>query len=136
MWRPKAHHPPPPKPAIFSLGGLILLPVVIIAAVAISAIIQNRADVEREARRQAEEVARQYGKELERSWGGLLMSQEDYQRQWFDYLFFGVGAWPGSEERTQWEASTARSPTLSPQALLRQWQAQNPGLRPEEVFPD
>jgi signal transduction histidine kinase len=127
---------PTRKPVFLWQAGLILLPVVIMAVVAITAIIRTRADVEREAHRQAEEVARQYGKELERSWGGLLMSQEDYQRQWFDYLFFGVGAWPGSEERTQWEASTARSPTLSPQALLRQWQAQNPGLRPEEVFPD
>src|ERR1039457_4354427 len=120
MWRPKAHHPPPPKPAIFSLGGLILLPVVIIAAVAISTIIQNRADVEREARRQAEEVARQYGKKLERSWGGSLMSLEFCGWLWRDYLALGVGSWPVSVERMLWDAPRA----AQFQARLREWQAQ------------
>jgi uncharacterized membrane protein YjgN (DUF898 family) len=57
---------PARKPVFLWQAGLILLPVVIMAAVAITAIIRNRADVEREARRQAEEVARQYSKELER----------------------------------------------------------------------
>jgi len=54
------------KPAFLWQAGLILLPVVIIAVVALASIIQNRTEVEREARRQAEEVARQYSNELER----------------------------------------------------------------------
>jgi signal transduction histidine kinase len=127
---------PTRKPAFFWQAGLILLPVVIIAAVASRAIIQSRAEVEREARQRAEEVARQYGKELERSWGGSLMGQGLYARLWSDDLVHGAGAWPGSEERTQWEAGAARSPALSPQAQLAEWQSQYPGLRPEEVFPD
>ncbi len=60
---------PARKPVFLWQAGLILLPVLIIAAVAITAIIENRTEVEREARRRAEEVARQYGKELERPWG-------------------------------------------------------------------
>ena len=103
---------------------------------AITAIIQNRAEVERKARGRAEEIARQYGKELERSWGGLLMWQGSYARLWSDDLVQGAGAWPGSEERTQWEASAARSPALSPQAQLAEWRSQYPGLRPEDVFPN
>ena len=62
---------PTRKPAFLWQAGLILLPVLIIAAVALTAIIENRTAVEREARRRAEEVARQYGKELERPVGVL-----------------------------------------------------------------
>ena len=124
------------KPAFLWQAGLILLPVVIIAVVALASIIQNRTEVEREARRQAEEVARQYSKELERSWGGLLTWQEFYAGLWNNHLVNGVGAWPGSDQRTQWEAAAARSPALSPQAQLTECQAQYPGLRPENVFPN
>ena len=46
----------------------------------LAAIIQSRAEVEREARRRAEEVARQYGKELERPWGDFLMRQDWYSQ--------------------------------------------------------
>jgi len=127
---------PARMPVFFWQAGLILLPVLVIAAVAITAILQNRAEVEREAQGRAEEVARQCGKDLERSWGGLLMSQDYYAWQWCAYLASVVGAWPGSEERTQVEADAARSPTLSWQAHVAEWQTQNPGLPPEEVFPD
>jgi len=57
------------RPSFVWQAGLILLPVFIIAALALRAIIQDRTAVEREARGRAEEVARQCGKELERSWG-------------------------------------------------------------------
>ena len=82
---------PTPKPAFLWQAGLILLPVLIIAAVAITAIIENRTAVEREARRRAEEVARQYGKELERPWGSFLMQQDRYSQRWSDYLANLVG---------------------------------------------
>jgi signal transduction histidine kinase len=115
---------------------LILLPVVIIAAVALTAIIENRTAVEREARRRAEEVARQYGKELERPWGSFLMQQERYSQSWSEYLADMVGGWPGAERRAQMEAEAAQFPELDPRAQLAEWQAQYPGLRAEEVFPD
>jgi hypothetical protein len=124
------------KPAFLWQAGLILLPVLIIAAVALTAIIENRTAVEREARRRAEEVARQYSKELERPWGLFLMQQDRYSQRWSDYLSDRVGGWPGSQRRAQMEAEAAQSPALDPQAQLAEWQAQFPGLQAEEVFPD
>ena len=127
---------PTRKPVFLWQAGLILLPVVIMAAVAITAIIRNRADVEREARRQAEEVARQYGKELERSWGVLLMSA--------GLLCVAMERLPGlhsgrmARERGT-HASGSRCGAVACfefAGKLAEWQAQNPGLPPEEVFPD
>ncbi len=127
---------PTRKPAFLWQAGLILLPVLIIAAVALTAIIENRTAVEREARRRAEEVARQYSKELERPWGSFLMQQDRYSQRWSDYLAGTVGGWPGSERRAQMEAEAAQSPALDPRGQLAEWQAQFPGLQAEEVFPD
>jgi signal transduction histidine kinase len=127
---------PTRKPAFLWQAGLILLPVVIIAAVALTSIIQNRTEIEREARLRAEETARQYGKELERSWGGFLMWHELYSRRWSDYLAKVVGGWPGGIHRAQLEAEASQSPASDPQAQLAEWQARYPGLRAEEVFPD
>jgi signal transduction histidine kinase len=127
---------PTPKPTFLWQAGLILLPVVIIAAVALTAIIENRSAVEREARRRAEEVARQYGKELERPWGSFLMRHDQYSRIWSDYLAKVVGGWPGGSPRAELEAEAAQSPERDPRAQLAEWQAQYPGLRAEEVFPD
>src|SRR5512135_2465087 len=92
---------PTRKPAFLWQAGLILLPVLIIAVVALTAIVENRTAVERDARRRAEEVARQYGKELERPWGFFLMQHGGYSQRWSDYLARMVGAWPGSKQRAQ-----------------------------------
>ena len=67
---------PTQRPGFVWQAGLILLPVLIIAVVALTAIIENRTVVGRDARRRAEEVARQYGKELERPWGAFLMQHD------------------------------------------------------------
>jgi signal transduction histidine kinase len=123
------------KPAFFWQAGLILLPVVIIAAVASRATIQSRAEVEREARQRAEEIARQYSKELERPWGLFLMRHDWYSQCWSDYLVKLGGGWPGSPG-AQLEAEAKRLPALYPQAQVAEWQAQFPGLQAEEVFPD
>ena len=106
------------------------------AVVALTAIIESRTAVEREGRRAAEEVARQYGKELERPWGNLLIQQDRYSQRWCDWLSEVVGGWPGTERRAQIEREGARFPELDPAAELEEWQAQYPGLRSEEVFPD
>ena len=127
---------PTRKPAFLWQAGLILLPVVIIAAVALTAIIENRTTVEREARRRAEEVARQYGKELERPWGFFLMQHDQYSQRWSDYLAKVVGGWPGGKRRVQLENEAAQFPALDPRSQLAEWQAQYPELRAEEVFPD
>jgi len=127
---------PTRKPVFVWQAGLILLPVLVIAALAITAIIENRTAVEREARRRAEEVARQYSKELERPWGSFLMQQDRYSQRWSEYLADVVGAWPGSKRRAQLETEAVQSKAMDPQGQLAEWQAQNPGLQAEEVFPD
>ena len=127
---------PAHKPAFIWQAGLILLPVLVIAAVALTATVKNRAAVEREARRRAEEIARQYGKELERPWGGFLMRHNAYAQRWSDYLAEVAGAWPGSERRAQVEPPGTPPSAPGPQADLADWQAQFPGLRAEDVFPD
>src|ERR1035437_3481282 len=127
---------PTRKPAFLWQAGLILLPVLIIAAVALTAIIENRTAVEREARRRAEEVARQYSKELERPWGSFLMQQDRYSQRWSEYLADAVGGWPEAGRRAQMETEAAQFPGLDPRAELAEWQALYPGLQAEEVFPD
>ena len=92
------------KPAFLWQAGLILLPVVIIAAVALRAIIQNRTAVEREARQRAGEVATQYGKELEQRMGSFLLQHDMESDRWSDYLAVVTGGWPGSKARTPAEA--------------------------------
>jgi signal transduction histidine kinase len=124
------------KPVFLWQAGLILLPVVIIAAVASRATIQSRAEVEREARQRAEEIARQYSKELERPWGLSLMRHDWYSQCWSDYLVKLASAGPGSPRHAQLEAQAVRPPALDPQTQLAEWQAQFPGLQAEEVFPD
>src|ERR1035437_4407330 len=118
---------PTRKPAFLWQAGSILLPVLIIAAVALTAIIENRTAVEREARRRAEEVARQYSKELERPWGSFLMQQARYSQRWSDYLAGTVGGWRGSERRGQMEAEAAQSPALDPRGELAGWQGEGSG---------
>jgi signal transduction histidine kinase len=117
---------PTRKPAFLWQAGLILLPVVIIAAVALTAIIQNRTEVEREARLRAEEVARQYGKELERRLGYFLVAQHDVNSMmWEGHLTEVTGGWPGSKQRAQAETRWHLPPDPP-----------YPGWRAEEVFPD
>ena len=104
------------KPAFVWQAGLILLPVLMIAAVALTAIIENRTAVEREARRRAEEVARQYGKELERPWGYFLMRHDQASQRWSDYLAKVAGGWPGGSQRAALETEAAQSPERDPRA--------------------
>ena len=136
MRRSMSNLRPTRSPGFIWQAGLILLPVLIIAAVALTAIIENRTAVEREARRRAEEVARQYGKELERPWGNFMMQQDRYSERWSDCLAHMVGGWPGNGRRAEMEGEAAQFPVLDPRAELAEWQAQYPGLQAEEVFPD
>jgi signal transduction histidine kinase len=133
-------------PAFLWQAVLILLPVLVIAVVAVTTIIENRTVVEREARRRAEEVARQYGKELESPWGTFLVEHDRSSQAWTDYLTKVLARWPGNSQRAQAGADGTRSPALEPQARsasapilpippMAEWQAQNPALRAEEVFP-
>jgi len=123
-------------PAFVWQAGLILLPVIVIAAVALMAIVDNRTAVEREARRRAEEVARQYSRELEIPWGSFLIQHDWYSERWSDYLAQVVGGWPGGTQRARLEAEAARSPERNLRAQGAEWQAQYPDFHAEQVFPD
>jgi len=120
MTRPR----PTRKPAFFWQAGLILLPVVIIAAVASRAIIQSRTVVEREARERAEEIARQYSQELERRMGSLLLEHDKLSERWVRYQAEVAGGWPGSRRRAQAEAESPPPPRVPYH-----------GWRADEVFP-
>ncbi|MCX6922652.1 MAG: HAMP domain-containing sensor histidine kinase, partial [Verrucomicrobia bacterium] len=98
---------------------------IIIAAVALKVIIQNRTEVEREARRRAEELARQFSNELERHLGSSLLQHDIDSDRWCDYLAEVTGGWPGSKRRAQLEAEWH----LPPDPPYPGWQA-------EDVFPD
>lgn len=135
MHRVMTSPPPARRPAFVWQAGLILLPVLLLAAVALSAVIHRRAAVERESRGRAEEVARQYGKELERPWGNFLIEQDIYSRRWSDYLVEVAGAWPGSKSRRQREIEAVQFPATDPRAQLAEWRALYPGWEPEAVFP-
>jgi signal transduction histidine kinase len=127
---------PTRNPAFLWQAGLILLPVAIMAAVASRAIIQSRAEVERDARQRAEEIARQCSKELERRWGHLL-SQQDYYSQRWSHCLEKVGAWPGGKRLRVMETQEAQwYPGQDLRAELAEWRAQHPRVQPEEVFPD
>lgn len=123
-------------PAFVWQAGLILLPVIVIAAVALMAIVDNRTAVEREAHRQAEEVSRQYSRELGLSWGSFLAQHNRYSERWSDYLAQVVGGWPGGTRRMRLEAEAARSPERNLRARGLEWQAQYPDFHAEQVFPD
>jgi len=124
------------NPAFLWQAGLILLPVAIMAAVASRAIIQSRAEVEREARQRAEEIARQCSKELERRWGHF-QSQQDYYSQRWSFCLEKVGAWPGGKRSRGMETQEAQwYPGQDLRAELAEWETKHLGLPPEEVFPD
>jgi hypothetical protein len=118
MTSPRQTH----KPAFLWQAGLILLPVVIMAAVALRAIIQSRAEVEREARQRAEKLARQYAKTLEESTGPILLQRQQELSSWHQCIDELGRPWPWSKTRAQW--------------LAPQWPPFYPGPRAEEVFPD
>ncbi len=113
----------------------ILLPVVVIAAIALSAIIQNRAAVERDARRRAEELARQYATSLERPWGALLSRFERFSHVWLQHEEDVAGAWPGSHRTQAFDNQAVADPAQRYNSQLAEWQTEFPGLQPDEVFP-
>ena len=127
---------PKRRPVFLWQAGLILLPVLMMAAVATTAIVRSRGEVERAARQQAEEVAQQYSHELERSWGLFLMRHDWYAQQWSQYLSKVTGAWPGSKQSAHLEDKATSSPAFDAKGQMAEWQAQFPGLVAEEVFPD
>ncbi|MGO8675472.1 MAG: sensor histidine kinase [Limisphaerales bacterium] len=115
-----------PEPAFFWQGLLILLPVGVMAAIGLTAILRDKAAVEHQARQRAEEILQQLTPETGRRVLSELAAFDLAGQDWFQH-----------ERRLMREDVTAR--LREPEAnanLFRNWQATYPDLRPEEVFPD
>ncbi len=97
---------PPGKPRpFFWLGWLILTPVVIMAAVAATAIIKDRSTVEHEARQRAEEILAQVNPGFGRLAGFHLSDFENFGvRRWNDEAI-AKSLWPGSPIRKYFETN-------------------------------
>lgn len=89
------------EPTFFWQGLLILLPVVLMAGIAIAAILQDRAAAEREARRRAAELLAQIDDGFERRLGTELEQSEWLTRVWVRRHLLQDVLWPGSEGNRQ-----------------------------------
>jgi signal transduction histidine kinase len=122
------------EPVFFWQGLLILLPVGLMAAIGLTAILRDKAAVEHQARQRAEEILQQLAPELGRRLSVELAAFDLCGLDWFDYerLRLEVGRGRTSQERV----SNRIMGSESNGAALGNWQAMYPDLRPEEIFPD
>ncbi len=86
---------PARKPAFFWQGLLILLPVAIMAVVAGTAIIQDRASVEREAQQRAAEILRQINQNFADQVADNLAEYEEFVSLWRAENLVMNGSWAG-----------------------------------------
>src|SRR5215469_6796792 len=115
------------KPTFFWQGVLILLPVIIMTGIALAAIAQDRASVERESRRRAQEIADQFKSTLEQRWAAELIR--------FDTLF---GAWStASSARQSWpgDQPAADAAQTNYATMLTALSADYPDLTPADFLP-
>jgi signal transduction histidine kinase len=123
-----------PEPVFFWQGLLILLPVGVMAAIGLTAILRDRAAVEHQARQQAQEILEQLAPELARRFLVELAAFDLSARDWFDYERLRLA---GGRARTSQERVSARLKESELNgAAFRDWQALYPDLRLEEIFPD
>lgn len=101
--------PPVNVDPFFWQGLLILLPVVIMALVAGTAIVKDRATVEREARQRAEEILQQVNRtHQEASDGGFRYLYEKYLQDWGYENLDEKTLWPGGILRANYAAGRSR----------------------------
>jgi len=122
------------EPVFFWQGLFILLPVGVMAAIGLTAILRDKAAVEHQARQRAEEILQQLAPELGRRFAVELAAFDLSALDWFAYERLRL---EGGRARTSRErVSTRINESELNGAALRNWQAMYPDLRPEEVFPD
>ncbi|HZR16360.1 MAG TPA: ATP-binding protein [Verrucomicrobiae bacterium] len=112
------------KPTFFWQGLLIILPVAVMSAVGLLAIRRDRAAVEEEARRGADQLVNQLALALANRVPSQLAAYDHFSDAWYKY---------------HWEL--ARGPRSSRQTeaystQLREWQSTYPGLDPQMVLPN
>jgi signal transduction histidine kinase len=123
-----------PEPVFFWQGLLILLPVGVMAAIGLTAILRDKAAVEQQARQRAEEILQQLAPEMGRRILAELAVCDLAGLEWFEH------------ERQRLEQRGARMSRVplfprtegfeSSGDPFRNWQAMYPDLRPEEIFPN
>ena len=124
--------PAPPKPPKFLWQAtLILLPVVIMTAVGLVALVRDRAAVENEARQRAEELIERLQNNFGRRVAAELTTVDILSYQWQQHQSKTRGGWPGGRERTGWEAVSTNYPSL-----LAELAERFPGLAPESLLPN
>ncbi|MGA2863374.1 MAG: HAMP domain-containing sensor histidine kinase [Verrucomicrobiota bacterium] len=126
------------EPAFFWQGLLILLPVAVMAAIGLRAILRDKAAVEQQARQRAVEILEQLAPELGRRVGEELADFELMGCYWFEQererlerLQRGNVMVAGSERRPL----NLRRLGEPYESRLAKWQGAYPDLRAEEVFP-
>lgn len=108
---------------------LILLPVVALAVLGFFAVHRDYRLTEQEARQRATDLAQDLSRRLGRALAGELSSLELLGNVWEgDGVIGGSVNWPGTSPLSA--ADQERY-----QLRLIQWQAEEPGFRPEDIFP-
>jgi len=123
------------KPTFFWQGTLIVLPVIVMAAIALTAIVQDRAAAEGEARRRAQEAIQQLGDGFEGRVGNELTSGTSWPMQlWRRQHFVEETLWPGSQWRRdcEKERTTLATEYAKAEALVEAVADQS-GFAPDEV---
>jgi signal transduction histidine kinase len=91
------------KPTFLWQGLLILLPMVVMTAVAATAIIKDRATVEREARQRADEILQHLNRDLGSSVAESMTAYQGCVQFWSEENLTEKALWPGSGWRRQYE---------------------------------
>jgi signal transduction histidine kinase len=124
------------KPTFFWQGTLILLPLMVMAGIAFTAIVQDRATAEREARHRAQEAIQQIGDGFERRLGSELTSGTRWMQLWRHQHLLEEMLWPGSQWRRECEKerTTLAAEYAKAEALIEEV-ASRVDLAPDDVLP-
>lgn len=118
MWGARSRR----KPTFLWQGTLILLPVAVMSAVGLISIRRDKAAVEHEAAQRANELVNQLASGLAKRVPAGLAAYDLFSFTWFKH---------------QVDLATRSLPAIDTyEPRLAEWQAANPGLRPEEVLPN
>jgi signal transduction histidine kinase len=101
------------KPTFFWQGVLILLPVALMAAFSLWAILRERNAVEQEARQRAREILQALPGDFGRNVANRFLQFNGLQNDWYQYLQKGVAPWPESKARKLWLADTNNAQIFS-----------------------
>jgi len=119
------------SPRFLGQAVLILLPVVVVSGIALAAIVQDRAAVEAQARREAEVLVRRLEEGVGPKVAQDLSLYDRFSYQWSASTAFHFGGWPGSSHRDFWAGEKTGYARM-----LQEWRASFPFFQPEQVLPN